>query len=550
MPADSNPPGDNRAPFEPRRAATGPGRLPQDDPQPTASTAPRRALAPEPEGADPATPGMGGAVGWTILGTILPGLGLWRSGRRITGSLVMAVSILLLAGLTGFAVTQRATLLSLATNPDVLRWTALALLVVAVAWVVVIGTTHLALRPSGATAGQRLLGAAVVGGLSFAIAAPLAVGANVAYSASGLAAVFSPDDDNKSETLPTITNKVDPWAEKDRLNVLVLGGDSGTGRDAKLGMRTDTVIVASIDTHNGSTTLFSLPRQTARMPFPKKSPLSKHYPNGFYDGSNPANAEYFLNAMYRNVPQQVKNDILGDTKFFAADVMKISVGEALGLDIDYFVTVNMDGFKDIINALGGITVNVNYRVPIGGQSDRNIPPTDWIEPGPDQHLGGRKALWYARGRYGLDDYSRMERQRCVINAVVQQASPQNVLRNFEKIAAAGEKTIVTDVPSSMLPAMLELANRVQGTKLRSIVFINGKDGFRTGSPDWAVVQKRVMTALKETAKGNPEQTASATPTGTPSSSSSSSSSAKPTKSPTSKPKSDDLASACAYDPKD
>ncbi len=495
---------------------------------------------------------MGGAVGWTVLGTVIPGLGLWRSGRRLAGALIMAVVVLALAGVAGLAFTQRSTLVALAANPDFLRGAAVALAVLAVLWVFLIGGTHLALRPSGATAGQRLLGAVVVGGLSFAVAAPLAMGANVAYSASGLVqTVFTPEDDNKSETLPTITNKVDPWAEKERLNVLVLGGDSGTGRSDKLGMRADTVIVASIDTKTGSTTLFSLPRQTARMPFPEDSALSKYYPNGFYDGVNPANAEYFLNAMYRNVPQRVPRDALGDTKFFAEDVMKISVGEALGLDIDYFVTVNMDGFKDIINALGGITVNVNYRVPIGGKTDEGVPPTDWIEPGPDQHLGGRKALWYARGRYGLDDYSRMERQRCVINAVVQQASPANLLRNFEKVAAAGEKTVVTDVPSSMLPAMLELATRVQGTKLRSIVFVNGKDGFRTGSPNWEVVQKRVKTALKETAKGNtpasPSTSTSASPSG---SASPTKGTATPSPSKTSKPKSDDLASECAYNPKD
>lgn len=546
MPADSNPPGTNRATSDARRVASGSGRLPQDAPTPAASTAPRRALPAEP--VQGGSTGMGSAVGWTVLGTLLPGLGLWRSGRRLTGSLVMAVVLLAVAGLAGAAFTQRSALVSLAANPDVLRGTALALVVIAVLWVLIIGGTHLALRPAGATTGQRLLGAVVVGGLSFAVAAPLAMGANVAYSASGLVStVFTPEDDNKSETLPTITNKVDPWAEKDRLNVLVLGGDSGTGRSERLGMRTDTVIVASIDTKSGATTLFSLPRQTARMPFPKDSPLHKYYPNGFYDGSNPANAEYFLNAMYRNVPQRVPKDALGETKFFAEDVMKISVGEALGLDIDYFVTVNMDGFKDIINALGGITVNVNYRVPIGGKSDEGVPPTDWIEPGPDQHLGGRKALWYARGRYGLDDYSRMERQRCVINAVVQQASPANLLRNFEKVAAAGEKTVVTDVPSSMLPAMLELATRVQGTKLRSIVFINGKDGFRTGSPNWETVQKRVKTALKETAKSNQDPTTKpASPTG--SATPSKGSSTKPTKS--TKPKSDDLASECAYNPRD
>lgn len=501
---------------------------------------------------------MGEAVGWTVLGTLIPGLGLWRSGRKIVGSFVMAVTVLLVVGLAGIVLTQGMDAVGRAANSQVLRWGAISLVVLAVLWVIVIGTTHLALRPAGASTGQRAAGAAVVGGLSFLVAAPLAFGANLAYTASSfVSTVFTPDADNKSQTLPTITNKVDPWAEKDRLNVLILGGDSGTGRDEKLSMRADTVIVASIDTHTGDTTLFSIPRQTARMPFPKGSKLAKALPYGWYDGRDPLNPDYWLSAMYRFAPAYVPDDVLGDTKYLSEDIMKVSVGEALGLDIDYFVNVNMDGFKDIINALGGITVNVNYRVPIGGKSSEGVPPTDWIEPGPDQHLGGRLAMWYARGRYGLDDYSRMERQRCVINAVVQQANPQNVLLNFEKIAAAGEKTVTTDVPESMLSAMLELAMRVQGTNLRSIVFTNGKDGFSTTSPNWATVQKRVKTALKETAKSNAEATSpkpsssatpgsSGTPSATPTKASSSAKPTKPTKS--SKPKSDDLASECAYNP--
>lgn len=542
MPADLPTPGDDHGASQPRRAAGGGAA------ETPAPGAPRRALAPE-----PAAEGIGSVAGWTILGTILPGLGLWRSGRRVAGSLVMAVVLLLVGGLVGFAVTQRQALVALATNPQVLRGAAVALLVLAVAWVIVIGATHLSLRPSGATTGQRIAGAALVGGLSFVVAAPLALGANVAYSASNLVnAVFS-DDGHTSKTVPTITNTVDPWAEKARLNVLILGGDSGTGRSAKVGMRADTVIVASIDTQNGYTTLFSLPRQTARMPFPKGSDLAKAFPNGWYDGRDPLNSDYWLNAMYRFAPNHVPKDILGKTKHLAEDIMKVSVGEALGLDIDYFVNVNMDGFKDVINALGGVTVNVNSPIPIGGDTDANLLPTGWIEPGPDQHLSGRLALWYARGRWGYEDYSRMRRQRCVINAVVQQANPQNVLANFEKIAAAGEKTVTTDIPDTMVGPMLTLADRVRGTKLRSIVFQNNVDGFSTTNPNWSTVQKQVKKALKEAKQGNTEP--AATPTATGSTPASPAGSASPSTTPTkptksAKPKSDDLADECGYHPTD
>jgi LCP family protein required for cell wall assembly len=345
----------------------------------------------------------------------------------------------------------------------------------------------------------------------------------------------------------------DPWEGIPRLNVLIIGGDSGTGRDAKLSLRADTVIVASIDTKTGATTLFSLPRQTARIPFPKDSPLRKYSPTGFYDGKDPLNQEFALNAMYRNIPARVPKDILGKTSNLGADVMKVGVGEALGLDISYYVVINMDGFRQFINALGGVTVNVNYRVPIGGKKGPgyDVPPKEWIEPGPDQHFGGRLALWFARGRYSLDDYSRMERQRCVINAVVQQANPVKVLNRFQAVAEAGKKTVMTDIPQSMLPAFVELATRVQGTKLRSIVFINGKENFSTTSPNWDKVHSRVKTALKETASSNATETPEPTPSSsnpTPSISGSAGSSATPSKTPTTKPKSEDLDDACAYNP--
>jgi len=302
-------------------------------------------------------------------------------------------------------------------------------------------------------------------------------------------------------------------------------------------------MMASIDTHTGVTTLFSLPRQTARIPFPKDSPLSQYYPNGFSDGVNGGNPEYFLNAMYNNVPKRIPRDLLGPkVKNVGAEVMKIGVGEALGVGkADYYVIVNMDGFKEFINALDGITLNVNYRIPIGGKTTEGVPPTGWIEPGRDKHLNGRLALWYARGRYQVKgaDYSRMERQRCVINAVVQQAKPEVVLRNFEKIAAAGSKTIQTDIPRSKLPALVDLALKVRETNLHSVVFQPGIAGWVSADPPWPKVQRRVQQALKEAAKAEEGRTSSASPSAT----------AKPTKSTKANPgKSEDLSDSCAYNP--
>ncbi len=509
-----------------------------DDSQPIGTSSPRAGIAPR-RGFEAEGDGFGSTIGWTILGAIIPGLGLLRSGRRVFGGVVLGVFVVIVGGLIGFVVGDRNGALALLTQSSVLMGVAVALVVVGLAWVAVIAVSHLALRQSQLTTGQRVAGSVVVGLLSLCVVAPTALGANLAYTTSSLVGnVFSDADSATVEQLP----EVDPWASKSRLNVLILGGDHDKSRSTALGDRTDTVILASIDTKTGATTLFQLPRNTARMPFPEKSPLHDYFPQGWYDGYDGADAEYMLNAMVRNLPHLVPKDVLGKkTDYLGFDALKLSVGEALGLKVDYFLMVNMDGFKDFITAIGGITVNVNYRVPIGGQTDKNIPPSDYIEPGPDQHFGGRLALWYARGRFGLNDYSRMERQRCVINAVVQQAQPATVLARYQSVAAAGEKSITTDIPQSALPALLTLAGRVQGTTLRSIVFQTGEDGFVSADPDFDKVRSRVKKALTETKKTN------ATPSASPSGSASPS--ASPSKSPkASNSDSENLDDACAYHP--
>ncbi|MBK8459796.1 MAG: LCP family protein [Micropruina sp.] len=495
-----------------------------------------------------------GSLGWTVLGTLIPGLGLWHARRRVLGGLVMGLWLAILAGLGVLASGGTQRLAALAVDPTVLTMFAVALLVGAIGWVVVIAMSPLALRPAQPSLGQRAAGAGLVTLLALAVAAPMAVGAQYAYTtANFLSTVFGesvPLEPGSSESAAP----VDPWANKPRINVLIIGGDSGTNRDVSLGLRADAVMWASIDTKTGDTTLFSLPRQTARIPFPADSPLHRYYPYGFTDG-NGSNAEYFLNAMYNNVPLRIPQGLLGPrVSNVGAQVMKIGVGEALGLGTaDYFVVVNMDGFKEFINALGGVTLNVNYRIPIGGKSSEGVPPDDWIEVGPSQHMDGRKALWYARGRYSLDDYSRMERQRCVINAVVEQANPTTVLTRFEKIASAGKKIILTDVPRKVLPNLLDLAFKVKDTKLHSVVFKPGVAGWVSSNPDWDAVRKRVTQALKETAKSNAKaQEAEETPTpsvsvsGTPSKSPKAS--ASPSTSPSATTKTDDLSDSCAYHP--
>ena len=120
-----------------------------------------------------------------------------------------------------------------------------------------------------------------------------------------------------------------------------------------------------------------------------------------------------LNAVYSQVPALYPH-ILGASENEGADAVKQAVAGSLGTHVDYYVLINLQGFQQLVDAIGGVTVNINEPIAINGNTDAGIPPTGYLEPGPDQHLDGFHALWYSRGRWGSDDYKRMLRQRCMV----------------------------------------------------------------------------------------------------------------------------------------
>jgi LCP family protein required for cell wall assembly len=293
----------------------------------------------------------------------------------------------------------------------------------------------------------------------------------------------------------TVDDDPDPFGDQERVNVLLLGGDGGEGRE---GVRTDTVIVASIDTDTGDTTLFSLPRNLEDLPFPADSPLAELYPEGFDAGTE---SESLLNAVYRNGPA-MHPDVLGPTDNPGADFLKLGVGEALGLELDYYVLINLEGFSRLVDALGGITVNVNYWVPIGGEPTRRILPDDFIAPGPNQRLDGFLALEFARGRYNLTDYDRMARQRCTLDAIVDAADPVTLLRKYQDLARTTRDVVFTDIPRSALDDFVDLAFLVKDADIRSVVFDNSV--IDPAYPDYDLIRGIVTLALDPPAETGDE----------------------------------------------
>jgi LCP family protein required for cell wall assembly len=420
----------------------------------------------------------------TLLGAIVPGAGYVWAGRRL-GYLLMAATVAAEVLLIVY-VSDLDSLIALAVDPSRLMAFSVALPVVFLVWAFVVVTTYRMVRPVDLPRGRRVGGTVLVCSLCVLVGIPVAQA--VRYAATQRDLVTSVFTGNRTATVPSDVSKVDPWGGRKHVGVLVLGGDSGPGR---YGTRTDTVALLDVNTRTGESVLFSLPRNMMNAQFPADSPLHDVYPDGFRGEGDPA--AYMLNAVYGQLPV-LHPGILGKSDNEGADALKQAVAGTLGSRVDYYVLVDLQGFPKIVDAMGGVTVNVNEPVAIGGNTDRGIPPDDYLEPGPEQHLDGFHALWFARGRYGSDDYQRMLRQRCMINALIAEAKPLNLLRRYQELADAGKDILRTDIPQELLPAFVDLAGKVKEHDIRSVAFVSSEKFF-SGDPDFAWMQQVVDRAL-------------------------------------------------------
>lgn len=485
------------------------------------------------------------AIGWSVAGTIIPGVGLIGTKAKLIGILCTGCFLISVVFLGWQLATKPISVASAALSGKMLLVIAVALLVLAGIWIATIIGTHLIRRPNPASRKHRVIGSVVVGLLSFIVAAPMFVASSYAYTSSKvLNSVFSSKNSTRSETRPNISNG-NIW-QKDRLNILLLGGDSSAGRDIRLGVRTDTIILASIDVKTGNTALIQVPRNMANVPFDTStylgSELAKRYPRGFTNG-NPNNGEYMINAIWVNVPEANK-DLFTNTDYPGADALKIAVAGATGIFPDYFLLLDIDGLQSLIDAMGGVTVNINQRLPMGGGDGRA--PSGWLDKGPNQHLDGYRAMWYARSRQSTSDYDRMARQSCLIKAVINQTDPSTMLTKFEAIAEASSRMVMTDIPQEMLSGIVELSGKVKGAKITRTLFIHGKDGYNTSNPDFNLVKFRVSEAIAASngesysnsnspqptasSTANPNTTGQPNPSGRSSSAASSTTSASPSSS--------------------
>ncbi|EIW2161832.1 LCP family protein [Enterococcus faecalis] len=189
---------------------------------------------------------------------------------------------------------------------------------------------------------------------------------------------------------------------KEPFSVLLLGIDTGDDGRVEQG-RSDTTIVATVNPRDKQTTLVSLARDT-----------------------------------YVDIPGQGKQDKLNHAYAFGgASLAMDTVENYLNIPINHYVSINMAGLKELVNAVGGIEVNNNLTFSQNGY-DFTIGKIS---------LDGEQALSYSRMRYEdpNGDYGRQERQRKVIEGIVQKVLSLNSVSNYQEILTAVSDNMKTDL---------------------------------------------------------------------------------------------------------
>jgi LCP family protein required for cell wall assembly len=414
------------------------------------------------------------AVALMVMTLVLPGSAQLVAGSREVGRIAMRiwfglVSLGLLFLLVSlFSHTFAFWFFTSTFNLGLIRFVLMAL---AVGWALLLVDAWRLGEPLALRQKQRLAMVGINGFLCFAVAGSLLYASHVVnVNKDVLAAVFGSDE---------VTG-----AHEGRFNILLLGGDSGADR---WGLRPDSITVASIDEETGRTVLFGLPRNMLNFPFAKGSIMAQQFPRGYNCGT-----ECELNSLATWAADH--KALFAGVDNPGVEATKEAVEGITGLKINYYAMVNLRGFQKMVDAVGGVTLNVRDRIPIGGIG---APVTGYIQPG-KRKLNGFQTLWFARSRESADDYSRMARQKCVMNAMLQQLSPQKVVLKFEKIAKASEELISTDVPLSEVDRFIDLALKARSQPVRTVSFVPPM--INTSHPDIDTIKGAVEQALHPKAK--------------------------------------------------
>ena len=301
-------------------------------------------------------------------------------------------------------------------------------------------------------------------------------------TANGLP-IFPVEDVSGPNTSP------DQWRDDGYLNVLLVGIDQGVGRWS---LRPDTMILLQVQIATGKAAMYGVPRNLENIPLPPEAANANPchcfpYPN-------------LLNALWLDAVRRPSAYPYPGSDFVRGfKALEGAIGQYLGLHVDGAVVINLMGFANMIDDLGGLDIYVptelkdsQYSRP---QDGKDI--TIDIKPG-QQHMDGLTALEYARSRHQDSDYGRMGRQQEVLMALRKQLNPCSLVSRIPSLISDLGDSFWTDMPESDAGALAALAERVGTGNVNNVELIPSVTGNPVGYltvPRWATVRDIVAHGL-------------------------------------------------------
>jgi polyisoprenyl-teichoic acid--peptidoglycan teichoic acid transferase len=420
----------------------------------------------------------------TILSAVLPGLGqAFNRRQRLAATFAIPSLILIAAAWLLLQLNSSSMLLAHAVVPGTLQLL-LILNILVLVWRVMAAFEAFIDRRYPGKPGR-------LGGVGLAVVLALVVLPHIAVHVYGMSAsanfgrVFGgeatggPDDDPGSGTGPT------PGSQE-RVNVLLMGIDSGPSRTQAL---TDSLMVISLDPVGRTVSMVSIPRDLVDVPLGNGNTFAPKI-NSLLGYANRHKTEF---------PQ-------GGTR-----ALEDAVGALLGVPIHYYAKVDLAGFVKMVDAVGGVDVNVTKPLSDPNYGGFGVGPGWSIKVG-RHHLDGAEALAYARIRRSLgeSDFTRAERQQEVLIALRDRAvAGGNFLFSLPALLTAVGDTVRSDLPPERLPELAALAEEIGGDRTTQVVMTSPmvKSGGK-GHPYGSVVipvPKRIaqMVAIVFTPPGTP-----------------------------------------------
>ena len=396
-----------------------------------------------------------------LLSALIPGLGHLVTGRRQLAALFLApviVGVFVVAVLV--ATTDRLSLAASLIDPGIVGGI-LVLEAVFLGWRLIAVVSSMIDRSFPRFALADVVGLVLV--LALAIVPQASLGL-VTYAAQQTeVAVFDPDQFPSAEPSPTdgpaspspgesVVASASPSpsgpAQPPRVTVLLIGVDSGVGRNTAA---TDTMIVASLDPVAGTVSMVSIPRDMVDAPLPRGGTFRPKI-NGLvsYVRWNPSQFPGY------NGKGQA--------------VLAYSLGKMLGVHIDYYAQVDLGGFVQAVNAVGGIDVSVDHAICDARYDEYGF--NGYSIGAGRHHMNGNAALAYARIRKaaGESDFTRAGRQQQVVVALKDKVVRGGFLEDPLGLLRAIGETVKTNIPPSVVRELAPLASKIGAKDIyRSVV---------------------------------------------------------------------------------